>query len=100
MYKLIDTHSHLFAEEFDADRTEVMNRACEAGITHIVMPNIDMASIEPMLQVCAEYPDLTANAICWTSTIDSTERRCSEQATGSETRGRSEPDGTSIRNRS
>lgn len=58
MYKLIDTHSHLFAEEFDADRTEVMNRACEAGITHIVMPNIDMASIEPMLQVCAEYPDL------------------------------------------
>ena len=58
MYKLIDTHSHLFVEEFDADRTEVMCRAREAGITHIVMPNIDMASIEPMLQVCAEYPDL------------------------------------------
>ena len=58
MYKLIDTHSHLFAEEFNADRAEVMNRAREAGITHIVMPNIDMASIEPMLRVCAEYPDL------------------------------------------
>ena len=58
MYKLIDTHSHLFVEEFDADRTEVMQRAREAGITHIVMPNIDMASVEPMLQVCAEYPDL------------------------------------------
>ena len=58
MYKLIDTHSHLFVEEFEADRPEVMQRAREAGITHIVMPNIDMASVEPMLQVCAEYPDL------------------------------------------
>ena len=58
MYKLIDTHSHLFVEEFDADRPEVMQRAREAGITRIVMPNIDMASVEPMLQVCAEYPDL------------------------------------------
>ena len=58
MYKLIDTHSHLFTEEFDTDRAEVVNRAREAGITHIVMPNIDIASIEPMLKVCAEYPDL------------------------------------------
>ena len=57
MYKLIDTHSHLFVEEFEADRPEVMQRAREAGITRIVMPNIDMASVEPMLQVCAEYPD-------------------------------------------
>lgn len=58
MYKLIDTHSHLFVEEFDIDRDEVINRAQEAGITHIVMPNIDMGSIGPMLQVCAKYPSL------------------------------------------
>lgn len=58
MYKFIDTHSHLFAEEFNADRVEVMCRAREAGITHIVMPNIDMASIDPMLLVCAEFPNL------------------------------------------
>ena len=56
MYSIIDTHSHLFAEEFSEDRTEVMRRAREAGITHIVMPNIDAASIEPMLQACTEYP--------------------------------------------
>ena len=56
MYKLIDTHSHLFVEEFAEDRAEVMRRAQEAGITHIVMPNIDVASIAPMLQVCAEFP--------------------------------------------
>lgn len=56
MYRIIDTHSHLFVEEFDGDRAEVMARAREAGITHILMPNIDVASVEPMLRVCAEYP--------------------------------------------
>lgn len=56
MYKLIDTHSHLFVDDFDADRPEVMLRAREAGITHILMPNIDVASVEPMLRVCGEFP--------------------------------------------
>lgn len=56
MYSIIDTHSHLFVEDFNADRHEVMLRAREAGVEHIIMPNIDLASIEPMLQVCAEYP--------------------------------------------
>ena len=58
MCKLIDTHSHLFVEEFNEDRTAVMHRAQEAGITHIVMPNIDSSSIPLMLQVCSEYPNL------------------------------------------
>lgn len=56
MYKVIDTHSHLFVEDFDTDRAEVMLRAREVGITHILMPNIDVASVAPMLRVCEEYP--------------------------------------------
>ena len=56
MYKIIDTHSHLFVEEFDADRSEVMHRAREAGVQRILMPNIDLSTVEPMLSVCAEYP--------------------------------------------
>ena len=56
MYNIIDTHSHLFVSDFDENRAEVMSRAREAGITRVVMPNIDTASIAPMLQVCAEYP--------------------------------------------
>ena len=56
MYKIIDTHSHLFVEEFGGDRVDVMHRAREAGVQHILMPNIDLASVEPMLRVCAEYP--------------------------------------------
>ena len=56
MYNIIDTHSHLFVEEFNEDRAEVILRAMEAGITHVVMPNIDNASITPMLRVCSEHP--------------------------------------------
>ena len=55
MYKIIDTHSHLFVEEFDEDRPEVMHRAREAGVQRILMPNIDLSTVEPMLRVCAEY---------------------------------------------
>jgi TatD DNase family protein len=33
-----------------------MQRAREAGVQYILMPNIDLASVEPMLKVCAEYP--------------------------------------------
>lgn len=55
MYNIIDTHSHLFVEEFAEDRPEVMLRAREAGVQRILMPNIDLASVAPMMQTCAEY---------------------------------------------
>lgn len=57
MCNIIDTHSHLFVGEFDEDRPEVIRRARESGVTRILMPNIDVASVAPMLQVCADYPD-------------------------------------------
>lgn len=53
--KLIDSHSHLFLEEFADDLPQVMRRAREAGVTHIFLPNIDSTTIEPMLRVCSEY---------------------------------------------
>ena len=52
---MIDTHSHLFLEEFKDDLPDVMTRAREAGVSHIFMPNIDSTSIEPMLRVCHAY---------------------------------------------
>lgn len=55
---IIDTHSHLFLEEFDEDRAEVMARARQAGLTHIFMPNIDSTTVEPLLRACREYADL------------------------------------------
>lgn len=53
--RLIDSHSHLFLEEFAEDLPQVMTRAREAGVTHIFMPNIDSTTIEPLLRVCAAY---------------------------------------------
>ena len=52
---LVDSHSHLFLEEFAEDLPQVMDRASEAGVTHIFMPNIDSTTIESMLRVCHEY---------------------------------------------
>lgn len=53
---LIDTHSHLFLDEFSEDLPQVMERARQAGVTSVFMPNIDSTTIEPLLSVCAAYP--------------------------------------------
>lgn len=53
---MIDTHSHIYAEEFDSDRAEVIARAKAAGITKIILPNVDSESLPRMLQLESEYP--------------------------------------------
>ena len=55
--RLIDTHSHLFLEEFSEDLPQVIERARSAGVTHIFMPNIDSTTIDSMLSVCNTYND-------------------------------------------
>lgn len=44
-----DTHAHIYLDEFDRDRDEVLERAFKAGVHHIFLPNIDSGSIEPLL---------------------------------------------------
>lgn len=51
----IDTHSHLFLEEFADDLPEVIDRAKTAGVSKIFMPNIDCSTIEAMLKVTKQY---------------------------------------------
>lgn len=53
---MIDTHAHLFAEEFSEDRGAVMERARAAGVEAVLMPNIDVETVEPMLNACQMYP--------------------------------------------
>ena len=53
---MIDTHSHIFSEEFRDDLPEIIGRAREIGVTHIFMPNIDDTSVQAMLDVCRQYP--------------------------------------------
>ena len=52
MISLIDTHTHLFAEEFDEDRELAVLRAGEAGVTRLFMPNIDDTTVESLLALC------------------------------------------------
>ena len=54
---MIDTHSHIYSEEFDADRTEVVRRAKDAGVERIIMPNVDSESLQRMLDTEKQYPD-------------------------------------------
>ncbi|GEK13642.1 TatD family hydrolase [Aliivibrio fischeri] len=55
---MIDTHAHIYAKEFDEDRDAVVQRALEQGISKILLPNIDLESIEPMLKTEAAYPEV------------------------------------------
>jgi len=54
--QLIDTHTHLYLPEFDTDRDEVINRAINNGISKMLLPNIDIHSVDPMLSLADRYP--------------------------------------------
>lgn len=54
---LIDTHCHAYASAFDVDRNEAIARAVEAGVDRLLLPNIDAASIQPLLDLVADHPD-------------------------------------------
>ena len=53
---LTDTHTHLYAEEFLSDRSQSIQQAIDAGISRMFMPNIDVKSIQPMLDVAWSFP--------------------------------------------
>jgi TatD DNase family protein len=53
---MIDTHSHIYSEDFDTDRSETVQRAKEAGVQHIILPNCDSSTLALMLALEAEYP--------------------------------------------
>ena len=54
---MIDTHTHLYSEEFDKDRAEMIARAKAAGVTRCFIPAIDSSYTERMFQLKHEYPN-------------------------------------------
>lgn len=54
---LIDTHSHIYDEAFDEDRSEVVERARAEGIERIILPAIDGESNERLFALCRECGD-------------------------------------------
>ncbi len=53
---MIDTHTHLYLEDFKEDIDAVLQRAKEAGVEKFYLPNIDSSSIDAMLQLEQQYP--------------------------------------------
>ena len=60
---MIDSHSHLYSEEFDADRDEMIARAQAAGVEHIILPNVDIYSLPRMIELKSQYPGYCHAAI-------------------------------------
>lgn len=54
----IDTHAHLYDEKFNEDREEMIQRALDAGVKQLFLPNIDESSIEGMEALVDKYPGI------------------------------------------
>ena len=55
--KFIDTHSHLYSEQFDNDRTTALNEAIALGIDTILLPNISSKYTNNLLKLCNQFPE-------------------------------------------
>ena len=56
---LVDTHTHVYDHQFSLDRNEAMQRALDAGVKMMLLPNVDASTIAPMLELHEQYPDCT-----------------------------------------
>ena len=55
--KLIDTHNHLYLEDFDPEQDQLVTIAKESGIDTLLLPNVDTSTIRRMHDLCDRYPD-------------------------------------------
>ena len=53
----VDTHTHIYDKEFDADRTELVQRAVENGVQMMLLPNVDVTTVVPMLDTFGQFPE-------------------------------------------
>lgn len=54
---LTDTHTHLYSEEFDNDRVEMIQRAIDAGVSRFFVPSIDSSSTQKMYDLETQFPE-------------------------------------------
>lgn len=55
--KTIDTHTHIYANEFDNDYDQIVSNAKNAGVEKVLLPNIDLDSIEALHNLTMQYPN-------------------------------------------
>jgi TatD DNase family protein len=53
---MIDTHAHLYSKEFDADRDTMIKKAIQNGVEKMLMPNVDVDSVQGMHELAEKYP--------------------------------------------
>ena len=53
---MIDTHAHLYLEQFRSDLDQVLESAKETGVEQILMPNVDHSTIDDMMEVEERFP--------------------------------------------
>ena len=56
---LIDTHCHLYLEDFDPEQELLIEEAKASGIERLLMPNVDLSTIDRMHALCDQHPDFT-----------------------------------------
>lgn len=55
--KFIDTHTHIYLEQFDEDRTTVIEKAQQLSLEKLLVPDIDSSHRPKMLEVCKQFND-------------------------------------------
>lgn len=60
---IIDTHTHLYLPEFQGAGAEAVSRAIDSGVGHMIFPNVDLTTIEPMKKLHSQFPDQTSMAM-------------------------------------
>jgi TatD DNase family protein len=53
---ITDTHTHLYSEQFDEDREQMMQRAKDAGVSRFFVPAIDSSYTKSMFALEKAYP--------------------------------------------
>ena len=57
LLQLTDTHTHLYSEEFDQDRDEMIERAINTGVSRFFIPAIDSSCTQKMYDLEKQYPE-------------------------------------------
>ena len=60
---LIDTHTHLYLDDFASEKTGTVRRALDSGVGQMIFPNVDLSTIEPMRKLHSEFPNNTFMAM-------------------------------------
>lgn len=60
---MIDSHSHIYCDAFDDDRDAAIERARQAGVRHIILPNENLESVASLASLREQYPDYFSMAL-------------------------------------